>query len=194
MVRAILTALACMLPVVPGVAAPPPAAPRPASSGAEPRWAWPLDPQPAVAAPFQAPPTPWSAGHRGVDLTARVGQPVLSAATGRVSFSGVIAGRGVLAITHSGGLRTTYEPVTARLPIGTTVQGGQQVGKLAATPGHCAPQTCLHWGLRRGEQYLNPLAMISAGPPVLLPLSHQPRPERLLSHGFVPCMRPGCTT
>ncbi len=78
------------------------------------RWQWPLEPQPAVVRRFQLAPTPWGAGHRGVDLAARVGQPVLSAGAGTVSFSGVIAGQGVLAVTHPGGLRTTYEPVRAR--------------------------------------------------------------------------------
>src|SRR4051794_19844911 len=72
---------------------------RPAGRG----WAWPLDPQPAVVRAFAPPDEPWLAGHRGVDLGAAVGAVVHSPADGRVSFSGKIAGRGVVVVAHSGG-------------------------------------------------------------------------------------------
>jgi murein DD-endopeptidase MepM/ murein hydrolase activator NlpD len=134
-------------------------------------WGWPLDPQPAVVATFRAPPTPWGAGHRGVDLAAAVGQPVRTAGGGRVTFAGKVAGRGVLVVTHPGGLRTSYEPVASRVPVGTAVRRGDRIGVVAATPGHCAPGTCLHWGLRRGSRYVDPLTLVGRGPPVLLPLS-----------------------
>jgi murein DD-endopeptidase MepM/ murein hydrolase activator NlpD len=124
-----------------------------------------------VVASFRAPPTPWGAGHRGVDLAAAVGQPVLSAGGGRVSFAGSVAGRGVVVVTHPGGLRTSYEPVGAQAPVGTAVRAGDVVGVVAPTPGHCAPRTCLHWGLRRGGRYLDPLTLVGRGPPVLLPVS-----------------------
>ena len=132
-------------------------------------WSWPLEPRPAVARPFRAPPTPWSAGHRGVDLTAGVGQPVLSAGPGRVTFSGMVAGRGVVVVSHPGGLRTTYEPVGDRVAVGVLVVRGSQVGVLTATRGHCSAP-CLHWGLRLGSVYLDPLTLVERGPPVLLPL------------------------
>lgn len=131
-------------------------------------WTWPLEPEPAVVRPFRAPPTPWSAGHRGVDLTAASGEAVHAAANGRVTFSGMVAGRGVVVVTH-GTLRTTYEPVSGTRLIGSSVRAGQQIGVVAAS-GHCAPAPCLHWGLRRGEAYLDPLSMVGAGPPVLKPL------------------------
>src|SRR5690606_20833759 len=74
-------------------------------------WQWPLAPQPAVIAPFRAPQSDWGAGHRGVDLAATRGQQVLSAAAGRVTHVGVIAGRGTMTVLHRDGVRTTYEPV-----------------------------------------------------------------------------------
>jgi murein DD-endopeptidase MepM/ murein hydrolase activator NlpD len=176
MVRALLlAALSAFMPLVPGagVAATPTVAgitPR-APAGATAAWGWPLEPDPAVVGAFRAPPTPWSAGHRGVDLAAAVGQPVLSAGGGRVTFSGMVAGRGVVVVLHPGGLRTTYEPVDARVPTGTLVQTGSPLGVVSAEPGHCAPATCLHWGLRRDQAYLDPLVLLGLGPPVLLPLS-----------------------
>jgi murein DD-endopeptidase MepM/ murein hydrolase activator NlpD len=109
-------------------------------------------------------------------LLAHVGQPVLAAGEGVVTYSGVIAGRGVVTVAHAGGLRTTYEPVTARAAVGAPVRAGTPIGRVAATPGHCAPATCVHWGLISGSgpeaTYLDPLSLLEAatGPPVLLPL------------------------
>jgi murein DD-endopeptidase MepM/ murein hydrolase activator NlpD len=96
---------------------------------------------------------------------------VLSAGRGQVIFSGVVAGRGVIVVQHPDGLRTSYEPVDERAAVGTDVDAGDRLGVVAGVPGHCAPATCLHWGLRRGEDYLDPLQLVGAGPPVLLPLS-----------------------
>ncbi|HKE68072.1 MAG TPA: M23 family peptidase, partial [Nocardioidaceae bacterium] len=40
------------------------------------RWIWPLDPQPEVVATFDPPEDPYGPGHRGIDLSGRIGQPV----------------------------------------------------------------------------------------------------------------------
>lgn len=133
-------------------------------------WTWPLRPQPVVRRRFDPPAHTWSPGHRGVDLAATVGQPVLSAGAGTVSFSGVVAGRGVVTVRHSGGLRTTYEPVDRRPAVGVTVARGGPIGVLATTAGHCAPAACLHWGAVSGESYRDPLSLLDPGHPVLLPL------------------------
>ncbi|WP_076259790.1 M23 family metallopeptidase [Intrasporangium flavum] len=133
-------------------------------------WAWPLDPEPRVERAFDPPDRPWGAGHRGVDLAATVGQPVRSPEAGTVTWAGVVAGRGVVVVTHPGGLRSTFEPVTATVRVGTTVARGGPVGAVTAAPGHCAPGTCLHWGVQRGRQYLDPLSFVGRAPIVLLPL------------------------
>ena len=136
-------------------------------------WTWPLEPAPAVVRPFHPPPTPWSAGHRGVDLAASPGQPVLAVGDGRVTFAGPVAGRGVVVITHDDSLRTSYEPVSAAPPVGLPVRAGTPIGVVAPTPGHCSPGTCLHLGLRRGESYLDPLTLFGRGPPILKPLGRR---------------------
>lgn len=109
---------------------------------------------------FQQPDTPYGPGHRGVDLAAAPDQPVLAAGPGVVVFAGQVAGRGVVSIDHDGGLRTTYEPVTPTVPAGTQVFAGQPIGTV--DPGHpgCPVAACLHWGVRRGEEYLDPLGLI----------------------------------
>jgi murein DD-endopeptidase MepM/ murein hydrolase activator NlpD len=73
-------------------------------------------------------------------------------------------------VAHGGGLRTTYEPVERRVSPGTPVEAGDVLGIVGSAVSHCAPATCLHWGLRRGADYLDPLTLVDRGPPVLLPL------------------------
>lgn len=102
---------------------------------------------------FDPPAQDWLPGHRGVDLAAPVGSRVRAAASGRVSVAQVIAGRGVVTIVH-GELRTTYEPVRASVRVGQRVDAGDVIGTVQA--GHCAAG-CLHFGLKRGDKYLDPL-------------------------------------
>ncbi len=102
---------------------------------------------------FDPPAQDWLPGHRGVDLAAPVGSSVHAAAAGRVSVAQVIAGRGVVTIVH-GELRTTYEPVRASVRVGDQVAAGEVIGTVEA--GHCSAG-CLHFGLKRGEEYLDPL-------------------------------------
>lgn len=118
---------------------------------------------------FTAPTVRWGAGHRGVDLRATSGSPVVAPQSGTVAFVGVVVDRPLVVVTHADGLRSTLEPVTSELSTGTVVGQGEVVGSLAVDAGtHCAPDTCLHWGVRRGEEYVDPLALVGAREPVVL--------------------------
>jgi murein DD-endopeptidase MepM/ murein hydrolase activator NlpD len=127
-----------------------------------------------VTRPFAPPPAdqPWSPGHRGVDLAAAAGAPVRAAGAGRISFAGTVAGRGVVVVDH-GALRTTYEPVSPLVTAGDQVVAGALIARLRPVP--CgATVVChdgLHWGLRSGDHYLDPMALLGAGrgPVRLLP-------------------------
>lgn len=133
-------------------------------------WSWPLSPKPAVLRTFDPPDKPWLSGHRGVDLgpTPDGGQ-VTAPSDGVVSFAGVVVDRPVLTIDQGDGLKSSFEPVTTDLKQGDHVVKGQVVG--AVQPGHCGSTTCLHWGVRRGEEYVNPLGFVAdLRPSVLLPL------------------------
>ncbi|GAB3456063.1 M23 family metallopeptidase [Actinophytocola sediminis] len=134
------------------------------------RFTWPLAPPHPVLRPFQAPTSLYGPGHRGVDLGGEVDEPVLAAADGVVVFAGQLAGRGVVSIDHANGLRTTYEPITPTVAPGHRVPAGAVIGRLR--PGHAqcrgAP-ACLHWGVRRGAEYLDPLTLLSTGRVRLLP-------------------------
>jgi murein DD-endopeptidase MepM/ murein hydrolase activator NlpD len=130
----------------PAVAAPP--LPTPAG--------WPLRGAPVVQRGFAPPPLAWASGHRGVDLVAKPGEAILAAASGTVTFAGSIAGKPVVSIDH-GSVRTTYEPVVSTLSVGERVALGQVIGVLGSG-GHC--RGCLHWGLREGRSYLDPLLLL----------------------------------
>ena len=121
---------------------------------------WPLAGWPHVGRPFQPPLSKYGPGHRGVDLVAGADSAVLAAADGIVVFAGELAGRGVVSVQHPDGLRTTYEPVAAVVAQGATVVRGQLLG--VVQPGHsgCPAAACLHWGVRRGQVYLDPLRLI----------------------------------
>lgn len=142
--------------------------------------AWPVSVSPGrhppLLQPFRAPAQSWSAGHRGVDVAAAEGTPVLAPADGVVTFAGTVVDRGVVTIGHdrggAAGLRSSVEPVQATVLPGEAIARGQQVGVVArGGAGHCA-RDCLHWGLRQGRRYLDPMLWVARPPhPVLLPLA-----------------------
>lgn len=144
-----------------------------------PRGRWPLEPRPEVVRGFEPPPKPWLPGHRGVDLAGSPGQAVLSAADGTVRFAGQLAGRGVVVVSH-GAIRTTYEPLLPSVRAGAAVRAGDPLGRLSGAGSHCPPRACLHWGLLRGDSYIDPLSLLAMSPVRLLPLN-LPSPAAELS-------------
>lgn len=141
-----------------------------AAAAADAAWGWPVAGPREVSRPFAPPANRYGAGHRGADLPAPVGAAVRAAGAGRVSYAGLLAGRGVVVVVH-GALRTTYEPVDAVVMVGDQVVLGDPLGALE--PGHagCPVAACLHWGLRRGVDYLDPVRLVQAAPVRLLPLA-----------------------
>jgi murein DD-endopeptidase MepM/ murein hydrolase activator NlpD len=176
---ALLTAL-----LLAAAAAAPSAVPRNGPPGTEfrpaatppvaPSWSWPLTPRPAVLRAFDPPDKPWLSGHRGVDLrSASDGGPVTSPDSGTVSFVGVVVDRPVITVDHGNGLRSSFEPVRSTLAKGDPVGKGDPLGTLLS--GHCGATPCVHWGVRRGDEYVNPLQFVmDLRPSVLLPLDRDP--------------------
>ena len=130
-------------------------------------WVWPVTGSREVLRPFAPPAERYAAGHRGVDLAAGPGR-VVAAGAGRVSYAGLLAGRGVVVVVH-GELRTTYEPVSAVVRVGQQVQAGDLLGAIDGLHAGCG-LPCLHWGLLRGQTYLDPLSLVHRGPSRLLPV------------------------
>ncbi|MBD5788190.1 M23 family metallopeptidase [Cellulosimicrobium terreum] len=124
-----------------------------------------------VLDPFDPPVQNWLPGHRGVDLAAGASEVVRSPADGVVTFAGPVAGRDVVVVTHDDGLRTSLEPVTADVGRGSRVAAGGVVGVVqSGAGGHTArcTTTCVHWGVRRGETYVDPLGLLGDRPPIVL--------------------------
>ena len=122
--------------------------------------------------PFKAPPERWLAGHRGVDLSASLGAPVLTPAAGTVVFAGWVVNRPVMTVDLGGGLLSSFEPVDASRSTGDKVAEGEVIGTVSgsASSSHC-PASCLHWGVRLNGEYVNPLNFVmDRRPSILLPL------------------------
>lgn len=159
-VSAVLTALLVLLASTHGLL------PAAAAAG----WTWPVKPKPAVTRTFQPPAQKWLSGHRGVDLAAAPGTEIRSPAAGTVSFSGVVVDRPVITVDHGNGLKSSFEPLDASVKRGESVTRGQVIGRVAGA-GHCPPDHCVHWGVRRDGEYVNPLQFVQdMRPSVLLPV------------------------
>lgn len=141
-----------------------------APANAETLWEWPVPAPHVVVRGFDNPPQDWLPGHRGVDLGTVSDVIVRAAGAGRVVFAGNVGGKPVVSIEHHNGLRTTYEPVTATVETGSLVARGQPVGLVVAGHPECAATACLHWGLRRGDDYLDPLQLVATRQIRLKPL------------------------
>lgn len=115
----------------------------------EPLWQWPTDGPQTVLRDFRAPGSPWGPGHRGLDLAAS--SPEVRAPTSaEVTFSGLVATRGVLTLRTPEGLLISMEPVESLVDLGDQVRAGDLIALIQ--PGHC-PQLCVHLGLRDGGEY-----------------------------------------
>ena len=149
------------------------------------QFGWPLTGSPTVVRTFQPPASRYGSGHRGVDLAAGAGAPVLAAGAGMVVFAGIVAGHGVVSLSHEGHLRTTYEPVAANVVAGQWVGKGAQIGTVQ--PGHagCSVPVCLHWGAFRSptqvpvpgdfeREYLDPRRLIGSARVRLLSIDGPP--------------------
>lgn len=143
-----------------------------AVDGRTPRWQAPVTGPLSVVREFQKPEQKWSPGHRGVDLILPENFMVRSPEAGVITFSGTVVDRQVMTVEHPDGHKSSFEPVTDTLPVGTEVQAGQIIAQLDQEVAHCQPAACLHWGVRQGpDDYVNPLLFLGlADPSVLLPI------------------------
>lgn len=110
----------------------------------------------------------WEPGHRGVDLEASPGQVIVASRGGTVAFAGVVAGTPVVSISHADGIRTTYEPVLARVRTGQKVRRGEAIGVLAdvtTLPDYARKSPGLSWGAGfegKGRVYIDPMTLLGS--------------------------------
>jgi hypothetical protein len=142
-------------------------APRAAAEGA---WSAPVD-EPVVD-PFRPPATPYGPGNRGVDYDTAPGEDVRAAAGGDVVFAGRVGRSAHVVVLHPDGLRTSYsflDEVLVRR--GDHVDRGDVVGRAGDE---------LHFGVRAGDTYLDPMALLEGDPPAvhLVPVQGSVHDER----------------
>jgi hypothetical protein len=145
--------------------------PGPAASGTV-RYAPPVAGE--VIRAFAGPEHDYAAGHRGVDLAAAPGSLVRTAAAGEVAFAGSVAGSRWVTVAHADGIRTSYGHL-ARIDVrvGQLLAFGSPLGTASGHHGDALRrEPGLHWSARRGDTYLDPLAL----------LGRTPRPT-LVGHG-----------
>jgi Peptidase family M23/Putative serine esterase (DUF676) len=106
--------------------------------------------------PFEAPAFAYGPGHRGIDFAVPPGTPVRASSDGVVAFAGSVAGSLHVVVAHDGDLRTTYAFLA-----GIGVRAGDRVarGRVVGAAGSSGPEHeagGLHFGVRRGDRYLDP--------------------------------------
>ncbi|HXF71486.1 MAG TPA: M23 family metallopeptidase, partial [Actinomycetota bacterium] len=133
----------------------PTAAEGPGSAGA---WIWPV--RGPVIRPFDPPEDPYGAGHRGIDIAAPPGTMVLAPADGVVTFAGQVGGHLFLTLDHGGGLRSMCSWVSElSVRAGEVVRAGQAIARTGwGHPGSPVPH--LHFGVRLGDAYVDPLGYL----------------------------------
>ena len=106
--------------------------------------------------------------HKGVDLRAVAGTPIVAAADGRVSSAGWHGGYGnQVRITHANGIQTTYghmSRIAARA--GEAVRRGQVIGYVGSTGLSTGPH--LHYEVYKNGRPVNPLSVKMASGPAQL--------------------------
>jgi murein DD-endopeptidase MepM/ murein hydrolase activator NlpD len=112
--------------------------------------------RPPVAAPvvdpYRQPACKWCPGNRGIEYGTSPGDAVRAVAAGEVTFSGSVAGHAYLVVRHADGMRATYGNLSDRLFV-----AGDVVAR-SAIVGHAAGP--FHFGLRVGDQYVDPGPLI----------------------------------
>ena len=102
-----------------------------------------------------------SSNHKGVDIGASSGADILAAASGQVVIATYSYSAGnYIMIDHGGGVSTVYMHCSQLLVSqGEEVSQGQVIGKVGSTGYSTGPH--LHFGIRSGGSYVNPLSYVS---------------------------------
>lgn len=102
--------------------------------------------------------------HSGLDIAGERGQPVLSTAAGKVSFTGYSGNYGnLIVINHGFGLETHYGHLLSyTVKVGDQVKRGDQIGQVGATGRTTGYH--LHYEVLANGKLLNPLQLLTQTP------------------------------
>jgi hypothetical protein len=149
----------------------------PSNARADAPWAWPV--QGEVVTQFRNGTDPYAAGqHRGIDIAAAPGAPVVAAASGTVTFAGTVGSSGLTVAqrTADGRYVLSYLHLSqVAVRAGETVAAGEALGAVGMSGTRSAEQPHLHFGVRESADrhaYVDPLRFLV--PPVETPRAPQP--------------------
>lgn len=125
---------------------------------------WPLPSSSRITSQFgerSSPTEGASTNHQGIDIGASTGSSILAAASGTVVVSTYSYSAGnYIMINHGGGVYTVYMHCSQLLASeGQEVAQGQAIARVGSTGYSTGPH--LHFGIRSGGSYVNPLAYVS---------------------------------
>jgi hypothetical protein len=168
-------------------------------------WTWPV--RGPVITSYLNGADPYASGqHRGVDIGAPVGTPVVAATSGTITFAGVVGSSGLVVSERSGDGRFDLSYLhlsAASVRRGDAVAAGARVGSVGTTGRRSAAAPHLHFGVREAgdrSAYRDPLDFLAPpatggrpGPapapvPVGDPVAAEPAPapQPLQLHGHAP--------
>jgi hypothetical protein len=147
----------------------------PSSSAlADPDWTWPV--RGPVLTKFLNGDDPYAAGqHRGIDIGAAVGTPVVAATAGTVVYAGVVGSSGLTVAERAGDYELSYLHLSsASVRSGDHVEAGERLGAVGVSGTRSVEEAHLHFGVRSAADrhaYLDPLRFL---PP---PSGPDPKPQ-----------------
>jgi len=150
------------------------------AASADAAWVWPVRGE--VISPYRNGADPYASGqHRGIDIGAAVGTPVVAASGGDVRFAGTAGSSGLtIGIRTSDGYDTSYLHLSSlAVRAGTRVSAGERIGAVGTTGTRSATAPHLHFGVRdAGTRYAyhDPLAFLPAPPAAPAPKLPAPAP------------------
>ena len=132
-------------------------------------WIWPVSGD--VITPYRNGTDPYATGqHRGIDIEAAAGTPILAAASGEVRFAGTAGSSGLtISIRTADGYDTSYLHLSSlAVRAGAHVSEGARIGAVGTTGTRSATAPHLHFGVRDAgtrHDYHDPLAFLPPAPP-----------------------------
>ncbi len=125
---------------------------------------WPLPSSSRITSKFgdrESPTEGASTNHKGVDIGASKGSPIIAAAAGDVVIATYSASAGnYVMINHGGGVYTVYMHMNSiSCKVGDSLEKGGSVGTVGSTGYSTGPH--LHFGIRNNGTYVDPLKYVS---------------------------------
>jgi hypothetical protein len=110
---------------------------------------------------------PYAGGmHRGIDVAADAGTPVVAARPGTVTYAGALGAAGNVVALRTGPYAVSYLHLRdVSVARGEQVAAGARVGSVGTTGRRSVPEPHLHFGVRTGERrYVDPLSLLPGFP------------------------------